>query len=329
VTPAKAKATPKKARTAAKASAHVDPKEGVSIAAEYGVKLSSPDRVVYPDNGVTKADLVAYYAAVAETMLKYVGDRPLSLVRAPAGVKGHQFFQKHDTGGFPSGFKKVVILHTDADDDKYLYIDDPSGLIGGVQMNALEWHIWGSRRDMVEKAERIIFDIDPDEGLGFEHVKQAAKDMRDILGALGLEAFPMATGGKGIHVICPIGRRMEWPEVKAFCRGFSKTLEKHEPDRFVAELSKAKRKGRMFVDYLRNERGQTAVSPYSTRARAGCPVATPISWDELEKLEKANGFTLETAAKRATDKNHNPWPGYFDVKQPITQAMLKAVGAED
>ena len=206
-----------------------------------------------------------------------------------------------------------MIPDTDADDDKYLYVDDAAGLIGGVQMNALEWHIWGSRRDMVEKPERIIFDIDPDEGLDFEHVKQAAKDMRDILGALGLEAFPMATGGKGIHVICPIGRRMEWPEVKAFCRGFSKTLEKHEPDRFVAELSKAKRKGRMFVDYLRNERGQTAVGPYSTRARAGCPVAVPISWDELEKLDRANGFTLESC-RQAGDRTRstNPWPGYFE-----------------
>jgi bifunctional non-homologous end joining protein LigD len=324
VTPAKTKA----AKPAAKASAHVDPKEGVAITARYGVKLSSPDRVVYPDNGVTKADLAAYYARVASKMLEYVADRPLSLVRAPGGIKGQHFFQKHDTGGFPSGFKKVVILHTDADDDRYLYVDDPSGFIGGVQMNCLEWHIWGSRRDMVEKPERVIFDIDPDEGLEFRHVKQAAKDIRDILGALGLEAFPMATGGKGIHVICPIGRRMEWPEVKAFCRGFSKTLEKHEPGRFVAELSKAKRKGRMFVDYLRNQRGQTAVSPYSTRARAGCPVAVPISWKELETLDRANGFSLNDAAERAEDKKHNPWPGYFDAKQPITKAMLNAVGAE-
>lgn len=330
--PAKAKAAPAKPKAAsptASKGAHVDPKDGVAIAAEHGVKLSSPDRVVYPDDGVTKADLVAYYAKVADKMLEYVGDRPLSLVRAPGGIKGQHFFQKHDTGGFPSGFKKVVIPFTDADDDKYLYVEDAAGLIGGVQMNALEWHIWGSRRDMVEKAERVIFDIDPDEGLEFRHVKQAAKDIRDILGALGLEAFAMATGGKGIHVICPIGRRTEWPETKAFCRGFSKTLEKHEPDRFVAELSKAKRKGRMFVDYLRNQRGQTAVGPYSTRARAGCPVAVPISWDELEKLDRANGFTLETAAKRAMDKKHNPWPGYFDVKQPITQAMLKAVGATE
>jgi len=326
MSPAKAKAAP--AAKKAKATMHVDPKEGVATAAQYGVKLSSPDRVVYPDNGVTKADLVAYYAKVSETMLKYVGDRPLSLVRAPAGVKGHQFFQKHDTGGFPSGFKKIVIPYTDADDDRYLYVEDTAGLIGGVQMNCLEWHIWGSRRDMVEKPERIIFDIDPDEGLGFEHVKQAATDIRDILGALGLEAFPMATGGKGIHVIAPVGRRMEWPEVKAFCRGFSKTLEKNEPNRFVAESRKAKRVGRLFVDYLRNERGQTAVSPYSTRARTGCPVAVPVSWKELETLDRANGFSLNDAAERAQNKKHNPWPGYFDAKQPITKAMLTAVGAD-
>jgi bifunctional non-homologous end joining protein LigD len=322
--PARAKPAPKKAT-----NVQVDKDSAVAIAAEHGVKLSSPDRVVYPDDGVTKADLVAYYAAVADAMLPYVADRPLSLVRAPGGIKGQQFFQKHDSGGFPAGFKKVVIPYTDADDDKYLYVEDAAGLIGGVQMNCLEWHIWGSKRDSVEKAERIIFDIDPDEGLGFEHVKQAAKDIRDILSALDLKAYPMATGGKGIHVICHIGRRTEWPETKAFCRGFSKTLERNEPDRFVAELSKAKRKGRMFVDYLRNERGQTAVAPFSTRARKGCPVAVPISWDELEKLDRANGFSLKDAITRAGDKKLDPWPGYFDQDQPITEAMLKAVGEGD
>lgn len=329
MTPPSAKAARRKAMPATKKSNDVDPSEGVSIAAQYGVKLTSPDRVVYPDAGVTKADLVAYYASVAKAMLAFVADRPLSLVRAPGGIKGQQFFQKHDTGGFPAGFKKVVIPYTDADDDRYLYVDDAAGLIGGVQMNVLEWHVWGSRRDQVEKPERIIFDIDPDEGLSFDHVKQAARDMRDILGALGLPSFPMATGGKGIHVIAPIGRRAEWPEVKAFCRGFSKTLEKTEPGRFVAEASKAKRKGRMFVDYLRNERGQTAVAPFSTRARAGAPVAVPISWDEMDKLDRANGFSLKDAIARAQNSKLDPWPGYADQKHPITKAMLKAVGEDD
>jgi len=302
----------------------MDLSNGVAEASKVGIELTHPDRAVYDKPEVTKAELAAYYAAVADRMLPFIADRPLSLLRCPQGQAHHCFFQKHDTGGFPAAMKSVKITEKDGTVEDYFYIQDLAGLIGGVQMNVLEFHLWGSKRDNVEKPERIIFDLDPDEGLGFTHVRDAAADIRKALGDLGLESFAMLTGGKGIHVIAPLQPSLEWPEVKAFCHGFAQTLEAREPERFVTNMAKVKRKGRMFVDYLRNERGATAVSPWSTRSRAGAPVAVPIGWSELKKIEAANSFSLADAAARASKPD--PWKGYFALKQTITAAMLEAVG---
>jgi bifunctional non-homologous end joining protein LigD len=296
---------------------------GVAAAKELGVKLTSPDRVVYPDEGTTKARLVAYYAAVAERMLEYVGNRPLSLVRAPQGIKRETFFQKHDAGSFSEAVKKIAIEEKNGEVQDYMYLTNAAGLVSCVQMNTLEFHIWGATVRNVEKAERIIFDIDPDEGLDFSHVRAAAIDIRDVLGKWGLESFPMVTGGKGIHVIAPLRAITEWPSVKDFCHGFADHLQRTQPDRFTSNIRKAARKGRMFVDYLRNERGSTAIGPFSTRARKGCPVAVPVTWQEVETLERGNGFSLEAAAARAHEKD--PWPNYFKLRQAITKAMMEKV----
>jgi bifunctional non-homologous end joining protein LigD len=285
-----------------------------------GVRLTSPDRVVYPEQGVTKAELVAYYAAVAERMLPYIADRPLSLVRCPQGRAKYCFFQKHDTGGFPPEMKSVAIVEKEGEKEDYFYIDSLAGLIAGTQMNVLEWHLWGSRRTSIEKPERLIFDIDPDVGLDFAAVKDAALDLRSELAGLGLESFAMVTGGKGVHVIVPIKPRLEWPQVKEFCRGFAQKLASEQPDRYTANLSKARRKGKLFIDYLRNERGSTAIAPWSTRSRQGAPVAVPVTWDELEGLEKASQFSLAAAVEQA--RRTDPWKGYFDLKQSLTKAML-------
>jgi bifunctional non-homologous end joining protein LigD len=298
---------------------------GIEVAKRLGVKLTHPDKVVYEDGKVTKAQLVAYYDAVSERMLEHIAKRPLSLVRRPTGSP-KPFFQKHDSGGFPDAFKKVQITETTGPTDIYLYIDDTAGLVGGVQMNTQEFHIWGSHIDKLEHADRIIFDIDPDEGLDFTATKQAAIDIRDRLEKWGLQSFPMVTGGKGIHVIAPLRRTLEWPEIKLFCRTFAEKLAIDEPDRFTSNIRKATRKGRMFVDYLRNERGSTAVCPYSTRAKPGCPVATPVSWDEVDGLEAANMFSLGEAAARA--QGPDPWPDYFKVTQSITKAMLSSVAGD-
>ncbi len=321
---AEAKSAPKRTSQQLLAPVELTEEMGIAAAQRLGVKLTSPDRDAYPGDGVTKARLVAYYDAVAERMLRHAAHRPLSLVRCPQGANKHCFFQKHDSGGFPDDFKKVAIEEKDGSTEDYMYIEDAAGLVAGVQMNSLEFHIWGSRTDDLEKPDRIIFDIDPDEGLDFSHVRQAAMDIRDKLAAWGLKTFPMVTGGKGIHVIAPLKPVTEWPEVKAFCKAVAQKLEDDEPDRFVANMSKAKRKGRMFVDYLRNERGSTAIAPFSTRSRKGAPCAVPIGWDEVETIEGANLFSLEAAAARA--QAPDPWPDYFELDQSISAKMLKTLG---
>lgn len=288
-----------------------------------GVTLSNPTKVLFADQGVTKADLASHYERVAERMLPHVANRLLSLVRCPEGEGGQCFFQKHDSKGFPAELKRTKVKETDGKSDTYLYTDALAGLIAGVQMGTLEFHIWGSRIDRLEQPDRLVFDLDPDEGLGFPEVREAANDVRARLEAIGLKTVPMVTGGKGIHVIAPLSRRAEWPDVKAFARGLAVMLAAEQPDRYVATMSKAKRKGKIFVDYLRNERGSTAIAPYSTRARKGAPVATPVSWEELASLDAANLFHIADMAGRLAEAD--PWAGSEGWRQSITKAMLKAV----
>lgn len=291
-----------------------------------GVKLSSPDKVLFEEQGVTKADLAAHYERVADRMLPLVEGRLVSLVRCPQGEGGQCFFQRHDHKGFPAAMKRQEITEKDGGKATYLRLDTLSSLIAGVQMGTLEFHIWGSRGDMLEKPDRLVFDLDPDEGLDFGDVKEASFDIRDRLVELGLKTVPLVTGGKGVHVIAPLSRRAEWPEVKGFARGLARMLTKEEPDRYVAQASKAKRKGRIFVDWLRNERGATAIAPYSTRSRQGAPVAVPVSWDELNSLGAANSFRIGDMEKRL--KEADPWAGSAKWRQSITKKMLDAVEAE-
>jgi bifunctional non-homologous end joining protein LigD len=288
-----------------------------------GVKLSSPQKVLFADQGVTKADLAAHYERVAERIMPHVERRLLSLVRCPDGEGGQCFFQKHDSKGFPAQLKRMGIAESDGKKDNYLYAEDLSALIAGVQMGTLEFHIWGSRIANIEKPDRLVFDLDPDEGLGFADVRDAAFDVRDRLAKIGLRTVAMVTGGKGVHVIAPVSPRVEWSDVKEFAKGFARSLEDEAPDRYVANMSKAKRKGRIFVDYLRNERGSTAICPWSTRARKGAPVATPVSWDELKGLEAANAFHL--ADMEARLRMADPWAEADGWKQSLTKAMMAKV----
>ena len=297
---------------------------GIAVAEKLGVRLTSPDRAVLPDETVTKAQIVAYYDAVAERMLPHIANRPLSLVRVPHGSR--PFFQKHDSGGFPDVMKRVEIELKESEREDHFYVDDLAGIVGGVQMSTLEFHIWGSHIDNLEKPDRIIFDIDPDEDLDFKAVRRAALDIRDKLGGYGLESFAMVTGGKGIHVIAPLTPKLEWPDVKLFCHAFAERLAIDEPDRFTANIRKVQRKGRMFIDYLRNERGSTAIAPFSTRGRKGVPCAVPVGWDEVETLKAANAFSLGEAAERA--KSPDPWKGYFDLTQSITVAMVSSIAGD-
>ncbi|MGR3322393.1 MAG: DNA ligase D [Pseudooceanicola sp.] len=255
-----------------------------------GVRITSGGRVVYPEAGVTKRQVAEHYATVADRMLTHAADRPLSLLRCPEGISGDCFFQKHAGKGFPQDVKSMPIEESDGDTADYMYVTSAAGLVGAAQMGALEFHVWGSARDRIERPDRMVFDLDPDEGLDFAAVKRAAVEVREGLDACGLDSAPMVTGGKGVHVIVPLRRIAGWDTVKFFARTFSTVLAERHPDRYTATMSKSKRKGRIFLDWLRNERGATAIAPYSLRARAGAAVAVPVTWDELEALERPDGF---------------------------------------
>ncbi|QDX27580.1 DNA ligase D [Sphingomonas suaedae] len=266
-------------------------------APQSDVKISSRDRVIFPDAKITKGELADYYAVVAPIMLPWVADRPVSLVRCPQGRAKQCFFQKHDAGSFGDRVHHVDIREKDGSVEPYLYIDDADGLLSCVQMGTIEFHGWGSRVADVEKPDRLVFDLDPDEGLDFATVKKAAEDLKQHLADMGLTSFPMLTGGKGVHVVVPLTPQAEWPAVKSFADRFARALAQAEPERFTANLKKAERKNRIFIDYLRNQRGSTAVMPYSARARPGAPVAVPLSWSELRDTDSAQLFSVRDATE--------------------------------
>lgn len=277
---------------------------------DYGVRITNRDRVIYPDSGITKGQLADYYAQVAGIMLPWVARRPISLVRCPQGRAKKCFFQKHDSGSFGEHVRHVPVREKNGTTEDYLYVDDPEGLLACVQMGTIEFHGWGSRVPEIEKPDRVVFDLDPDEDLGFEAVKTAAIDLKRHLGDLGLVTFPMLSGGKGVHVIVPLTPEAEWPAVKDFAHRFALALGEAEPERFLANMSKAKRKGRIFIDYLRNQRGATAILPYAARARPHAPVAAPVSWEELPDLDGAGRWTILDADEliaRADSKALRGW----------------------
>lgn len=286
------------------------PVSTIAAPAVSRVKVSNPERVIFPESSITKGQLADYYATVAPVMLPWVGSRPISLVRCPQGRAKKCFFQKHDAGSFGDTVKHVGILEKDGHEEPYLYIDTADGLLTCVQMGTIEFHGWGARIEDVEKADRLVFDLDPDEGLDFEAVRKAAFHFRDILKSIGLETFPMVTGGKGIHVIAPLVPKAEWPEVKDFAHRLAQAVAQSDPENFTAALPKIQRKGRIFVDYLRNQRGATAVMPYGVRARPEAPVAAPITWKEMETIDKPSHFHIGDAkelVKRAASKALIGW----------------------
>jgi bifunctional non-homologous end joining protein LigD len=290
------------------------------------VRLTHPHRIIYPGQGVTKAELARYYDAVGKRMLPLMASHPLSLLRCPTGQGAECFFQKHASAGFPDELKRVSIREKSGSRAEYLYVDGIEGLIAGVQMGTLEFHIWGSRIDALEKPDRLVFDLDPDEALDFAVVGLAAAVLRQRLEELGLKSVALATGGKGVHVIAPLRRTADWQQVKSFAQAFATNLAAEEPGVFTATMSKNRRRGRIFVDWLRNERGSTAIAPYSTRARENGPVATPVGWDELKGLEAANCFRIDDVMMRL--KRSDPWKAALSWRQAVTVKMLERVSSE-
>ena len=263
-----------------------------ATAASLGARITSPDRVIFPGDGLTKLDLADYYAAIAAPLLATLANRPMTLIRCPQGRAKHCFFQKHDSGSMGASVHHIEIAENDGDKADYLFVDDAKGLLECVQMGTIEFHGWGSRIKPLEQPDRLVFDLDPDVGLDFTKVKQAALRLRALLADLGLETFPLLSGGKGVHVVAPLDQSANWPAVKSFAERFSRAIAEAEPELFTANIRKAQRKGRIFLDWLRNQRGATAVMPYSARARDGAPVSAPIAWEEVEGLAGSAPYSI-------------------------------------
>jgi len=286
----------------------------------FGIKLTNPDRLIYPDEGLTKAHLANYYAAVEPLIMVDAAHRPMTLIRCPQGRSKKCFFQKHDSGSFGPEVKHVPIKERKGIVQDYLYFDDIRGLLSCVQMGTIEFHGWGSRSDNVENPDRLVFDLDPDVGLDFGKVKEAAVRLRGLLKDLGLETFPLLSGGKGLHVVAPLDQSADWPAVSDFAERFSRAIAEAEPDMFTANIRKVQRKGRIFLDWLRNQRGSTAVMPYSARAREGAPVAAPIAWEELDKYQGGNHFTIRDADELLERAHSKLLAGWGEAKQALPNA---------
>ncbi len=292
-----------------------------------GVRLSNPDKVLFPDQGVSKKEIADYYVMVADHILPFIVDRPLSLLRCPDGRKKQCFFQKHISDSMPEAIDFIKIKEKKGT-EKYILIHDTTGLLSLVQMGVLEIHPWGSSSKNVEKPDILTFDLDPDEGVDWKHVVKAAKLIHDRLEDLGLQSFVKTSGGKGLHVVIPISRRSDWEEVKTFTGALAKDIAKNDPDHFVATMSKEKRKNKIFIDYLRNSRGATSVAPYSTRAKLGATVSAPVRWNELSASLKPDKYHLKNMNRRLSSQKKDPWEGFFNVRQSITSKMKKELGIQ-
>lgn len=286
-----------------------------------GVRLTHADRVLYPDEGLTKLDLARYYADVAQWVLPHLAHRVLSLVRAPNGVGGELFYQKHAGVAVPEAVRRVEV-----GEEVQVAIEDLAGLLSLVQIGVLEIHPWGSTVDKLETPDRITFDLDPDEGLPWQRVTAAALDIRGVLAGIGFESFVKTTGGKGLHVMVPLVPRLNWDEIKAFTKAIAEDMAARHPEHYTANQLKRMRRGRIYLDYLRNSRGATAVGAYSTRARPGATVSTPLFWDEVESGIRPEGFTIATVPARLAALKSDPWAEISKLRQSISAVARRKYG---
>lgn len=309
---AAATAVPAKAAKATKAPAKAKAPDRYAD----GVTISHPERVVFANARLTKGDVADYYRQMARWILPEVARRPLSLLRCPDGVDKPCFFQKHHGTGLGDAVEAIPLEQKSGRED-YLYIEDTEGLLQLVQMNTLELHPWGASVDDPEHPDRLVFDLDPGEGVTWTAIKAAARDVRDRLQEIGLESFVRLSGGKGIHVVVPLTPKADWAQAKDFCESFAQAMAEHAPDRYVATMSKAKRTGVIFIDWLRNARGATSVCSWSLRARPSAGVAVPLRWEELGRITAADAFPLPKALQRAQKLKKDPWEGIDQVKQVL------------
>ena len=290
-------------------------KRGSRAAGE--VRITHPERIVFPGTGYTKQAVADYYRAVADWLLPELVRRPLSLVRCPDGAGGTCFFQKHHAATLGAGVRSVPLKEKGGASDHYLYVEDIEGVLELVQMNVLEFHPWGARVDKPDQPDRLVFDLDPAPDIDWKALVAAARDVRARLADAGLESFVRLSGGKGVHVVVPIQRGPDWEEAKRFCEGFAVAMSAQKPLTYVATASKAKRTGRIFIDWLRNARGATSVASWSLRARDGAPVVIPLRWEELGRVKGSAAFDLAAAMKRAKSLRSDPWEGFASLRQRL------------
>ncbi|HET9316934.1 MAG TPA: DNA ligase D, partial [Vicinamibacteria bacterium] len=299
---------------------------GETIVELLGVRLTHPDRVYYPDLGFTKLDLALYYVSIADAVLPHLQGRPLTLVRLPDGVGGESFYQKHPGFWTPPQVRRVPVP---GESEEHLYVDSVPGLVALAQAGILEIHPWNSRVAHLEQPDQVIFDLDPDLALPFSRVAAGARRVRALLAEMGLESFVKTTGGKGLHVCVPLVPERGWEELEEFTRAVAMRLAREEPESFTANMAKAQRKGRIYVDYLRNVRSANAVAAYSTRARAGAPVSVPVAWEELDRLSGPTDFTVAEVPLRVLDfgsgRLADPWARYLEVKQRVPESLTRSL----
>jgi bifunctional non-homologous end joining protein LigD len=290
-----------------------------SSAIPSSLKVTHPERVIDPSSSITKIEIIRYYALVAPLMLEHLKGRPVSLVRAPDGVTGQLFFQKHWEKENIDGVNQLD-RDLDPDHQPLLEIATAGGLLGAVQMNVLEFHTWNAKKDAIDKPDRMTFDLDPGEGVEWERIQESAQLVRIFLKQLKLESFLKTSGGKGLHVVVPIKRQNGWDTVKDFSQAIVQHLVQTIPQRFVAKSGPRNRVGKIFIDYLRNGFGATTVSAWSVRARPGLGVSVPIAWEELEALTSGARWSVSNIHERL-DKGNEPWRDYEAAKQSISPAM--------
>ncbi|WP_342147624.1 non-homologous end-joining DNA ligase [Rickettsiella endosymbiont of Aleochara curtula] len=283
--------------------------------------LSHPDKLLYPAVNITKLDLANYYKTIAKWILPYILKRPLTLLRCPNGQKKKCFYQRHLTTATENLYAITLPDKTDKP-EPYLYIKDTSGLIALIQLGVLEIHPWASQIDKIEQPDFITFDLDPGLYVEWKRVIEAAFFVKDHLWKLNLKSFVKTTGSKGLHVVVPIKRLYSWDKVKIFTHTFVKYLSIQDPLLIVANMSKTKRQGKIFVDYLRNQRGASSIAPYSTRIRENAAVATPLSWDELNTRVKSDTYTVKNLPQRLAKLKHDPWAEFYQLKQKLSLPMV-------
>ena len=285
------------------------------------IRLTHPDKVLDPDTGVTKRQLADYYLAVAERILPHIANRPLTLLRCPEGSSKPCFFQKHKNESLADEIGSVdVVDPKTGKSEPYITLSTARALAGLAQLGVLELHPWGSCNASLEKPDRIVFDLDPDTSISWETLAASAREVRKRLQKLGLKSYLKTTGGKGLHIVIPIRPANTWPVVKKFAHDFVIGMEKSNPALYVTTMAKKARTGKIYLDYLRNERGATSVAPYSPRARAGIPASLPLNWKELDEKEPPR-FLLSDFAKWKSRLSRDPWKNWH------TSQFLRGVEA--